>query len=113
MKHIYTIVSADAGDGVYRHKFGSKMRSLLVEIAYKFGGIGPKDAGVKIYRANDGQLVWGRALEKRNPRKKRRNSLKSARTIARRMKIYGGKKLRRYGSKIVRKNCGCKKRSRK
>lgn len=41
-----------------------------------------------------------------------KNPLKSARAIARRMKIYGGKKLRKHGSKIVRKNCSCGKKRR-
>ncbi len=88
MKIVHIITSADVGDGVYRHSFRSKMRSLLVEIKDKFGGIGPKDVGVKVYRAGDGQLVWGRILEytkrKKNPprRRTRASTKKSTRRMA-------------------------------
>lgn len=58
LRLIHIIVAADVGSGVYRHKFGSQERSLLVAIAQKFGGIGPKDIGKKVYLASDGQLVW-------------------------------------------------------
>ena len=58
MEHIYTIQSADVGQGVYRHPFGSSERSLLVSISDKFGGIGPKDVGKKIYQNHKKELAW-------------------------------------------------------
>lgn len=57
---VHVIEQADVRQGVYRHRMGSPMRSLLVRIHTQFGGIGPKDVGVKIFKASDGQLVWGR-----------------------------------------------------
>jgi hypothetical protein len=62
MQLVHTIEQKDVGQGVYRHPMGHPMRALLVSIDRTFGGIGPKDVGVKVYRARDGQLVWGPAL---------------------------------------------------
>lgn len=90
MKHIYTITKADVGDGVYRHKFGSKMRTLLVSISDKFGGIGPKDVGKKIYRGSDGQLVWEGSFPpyKNNPRRRRKAKYR----VRKNFKRYGFRK---------------------
>lgn len=62
LTHVYTIQKEDVGMGVYRTPFGSKMRTLLCRIKDTFGGIGPKDVGVKIYQSSNGQLVWGRLI---------------------------------------------------
>lgn len=62
LKHIYTIQKEDVGLGIYRTPFRSSLRTLLCTISMTFGGISPKDVGVKIYQAQDGQLVWGRLV---------------------------------------------------
>ena len=62
MKLIHTIVKQDIGQGVYRHPMNSAMRKLLVSIHGKFGGIGPRDVGVKVFISN-GELIWGRTLQ--------------------------------------------------
>lgn len=66
MELVYIITKKDVGLGVFNNRFGSKERTLLVSIHHKFGGIGPKDIGVSIYRSSCGQLVWGRLIEKGN-----------------------------------------------
>ena len=62
MKLIHTIVKEDVRQGVYRHPMGSAMRKLLVSIHDKFGGIGPKDVGVKVFISN-GELIWGNSIK--------------------------------------------------
>ncbi len=76
----------------------------------------PKPVHMEIIRHYKLGPVDSTVLKAYNPRRARRNGstkyrLKSARSIAKRMKIYGGKRLAKLGSKIVRKNrrnCGCK-----
>jgi len=58
MRVVHVIEPSDVGDGVYRHPLRHPMRKLLVEIANKFGGIGPSDVGKRVYRAMNGELVW-------------------------------------------------------